>query len=42
MTDARKVGRDLDWKPTRGPSRIVRDIRAWIEEHRESLKDLLA
>jgi CDP-paratose 2-epimerase len=41
MTDARKVMDDFGWRPSRDPSRIVRDIRAWIEEHREVLQDLL-
>ena len=37
VTDARRVAADFGWRPTRGPARIVRDIRAWIEEHREAL-----
>ena len=36
MTDARKVEVDFGWRPTRDPARIVRDIRAWIEEHRRN------
>ena len=42
MTDARKVEDDFGWRPTRDPARIVRDIRAWIEEHRETLESILA
>jgi CDP-paratose 2-epimerase len=41
LTDARKVMNDFGWRPTRDPSRIVRDIRGWIEEHRDALRDLL-
>ena len=36
VTDARKAEVDFGWRPTRGPARIVRDIRAWIEEHRRN------
>lgn len=42
LTDASKVARDLGWRPTRDAARIVRDIRAWIEGHREILEDLFA
>jgi CDP-paratose 2-epimerase len=41
ITDARRVGRDFGWRPTRDAPRIVRDIRAWIEGHREGLKDVI-
>jgi CDP-paratose 2-epimerase len=41
VTDARKVAADFGWRPSRGPARIVRDIRAWIEEHQNALKSLL-
>lgn len=42
LTDARKARDDFGWRPARGPERIVRDVRAWIEDHRDRLKDLLA
>jgi CDP-paratose 2-epimerase len=42
VTDAHKVEVDFGWRPTRDPARIVRDIRAWIEEHREPLESILA
>ena len=42
VTDAHKVEIDFGWRPTRGPARIVRDIRSWIEENRESLDGILA
>jgi CDP-paratose 2-epimerase len=41
VTDARKAATDFGWRPTRGPARIVRDIRGWIEEHQGSLESLL-
>jgi CDP-paratose 2-epimerase len=41
VTDARKAEIEFGWRPTRGPARIVRDIRAWIEEHEETLEGLL-
>ncbi len=41
-TDARKVQADFGWRPTRDPARIVRDIRAWIEGHRQTLESILA
>jgi CDP-paratose 2-epimerase len=41
MTDARKARDDFRWSPTRDPTRIVRDIRHWIEANRDSLKPLL-
>ena len=42
VTDARKAEVDFGWRPTRDPARIVRDIRAWIEENRETLESILA
>jgi CDP-paratose 2-epimerase len=42
LTDASKVMNDFGWRPTRDPSRIVRDIRDWIDEHRNILKSLFA
>jgi CDP-paratose 2-epimerase len=42
VTDSRKVQADFDWRPTRPPAQIVGDIRRWIEEHRETLKDILS
>ncbi len=42
ISDAHKARDDFGWRPTRDPGRIVRDIRAWLEEHRMVLKDLLA
>jgi CDP-paratose 2-epimerase len=42
VTDAGKAEVDFGWRPTRGTARIVRDIRAWIEEHEETLKSTLA
>jgi CDP-paratose 2-epimerase len=42
LTDARKVRDDFHWKPVRGADRIVRDIRCWIEEHQDRLRDLQA
>jgi CDP-paratose 2-epimerase len=41
VTDARKAEVDFGWRPTKGPARIVRDIRAWIEEHEDTLASLL-
>ena len=41
VTDARKVETDFGWRPTRDSSRIVRDIRAWIEKHHQTLESLL-
>ena len=42
VTDARKVEFDFGWRPTRGPARIVGDIRSWIEENSQTLKSILA
>ena len=42
VTDSRKAQADFDWRPTRPPAQIVGDIRRWIEEHRETLKDILS
>jgi CDP-paratose 2-epimerase len=42
VTDAHKAEVDFGWRPTRNPARIVRDIRTWIEENRESLENILA
>jgi CDP-paratose 2-epimerase len=42
VTDAHKVKLDFGWRPTRDPSRVVRDIRAWIEENRTTLESILA
>jgi hypothetical protein len=42
VTDTAKAEIDFGWRPTRGPARIVRDIRAWIEEHEEKLESILA
>ena len=42
VTDTRKAEVDFGWRPTRDPARIVRDIRAWIEAHRETLESILA
>jgi CDP-paratose 2-epimerase len=42
VTDAHKAEIDFGWRPTRDPSRIVRDVRTWIEEHEEMLESLLA
>jgi CDP-paratose 2-epimerase len=42
LTDTRKAEADFGWGPTRDPARIVRDIRAWIEAHRETLERILA
>ena len=41
VTDSRKAELDFGWRPTRDPVRIVRDIRAWIEQYEETLKSLL-
>jgi CDP-paratose 2-epimerase len=41
VTDTRKAEADFGWRPTRDPARIVRDIRAWIEEHKETLESIL-
>jgi CDP-paratose 2-epimerase len=41
VTDTRKVETDFGWRPTRGPSRIVGDVRAWIEEYKEKLESIL-
>ena len=41
VSDSHKVEADFGWRPTRGPARITRDIRAWIEEHEETLKSIL-
>jgi CDP-paratose 2-epimerase len=42
VTDARKAEADFGWRPAQNAARIVRDIRAWIEEHEETLKNVLA
>lgn len=42
VTDSRQARHHFDWRPTRSPARIVKDIRRWIEEHRETLKNTLA
>ena len=42
VTDAQKVEHDFGWRPTRGPARIVRDIRAWIEDNSQTLESILA
>ena len=42
VTDTRKAEVDFGWRPNRDPARIVRDIRAWIEAHRETLESILA
>jgi CDP-paratose 2-epimerase len=42
VTDTGKAEADFGWRPTRSSAHIVRDIRAWIEGHREALKSILA
>jgi CDP-paratose 2-epimerase len=41
VADARKAELDFRWRPTRDPTRIVRDIRAWVEEHEQKLESIL-
>jgi CDP-paratose 2-epimerase len=41
VTDSGKAEADFGWRPTRGTAHIVRDIRAWIERHQETLKGIL-
>ena len=41
VTDTGKAEVDFGWRPTRGPARIIRDIRGWIEEHEETLQSIL-
>jgi CDP-paratose 2-epimerase len=41
VTDARRAEIDFGWRPIRGPVRIVRDIRAWIEGNQEMLQCVL-
>lgn len=41
LTDTFRVGADFGWRPARSPARIVRDIRTWIDENRESLAPVL-
>jgi CDP-paratose 2-epimerase len=41
VTDNRKAEVDFGWRPTRGPATIVRDLRAWIEEHEATLERIL-
>ena len=41
VSDCRKAQRELDWRPVRGVESIVRDIRDWIEAHRERLAPIL-
>jgi CDP-paratose 2-epimerase len=42
VTDSHKAEVDFAWRPTRNPARVVSDIRAWIEEHRDALEKILA
>ena len=42
VSDARKATADFGWHPGRDPVRIVRDIRAWIEEHESAVESLLS
>ena len=42
VTDSRQARHHFDWRPSRSPARIVEDIRRWIEEHRENLRNILA
>lgn len=41
LTDASRAAADFGWRPALGPSEIVRDIRGWIEGHRDVLRDLI-
>jgi CDP-paratose 2-epimerase len=41
VTDAGKAQADFGWRPARSPVQIVRDIRAWIEEHEGILESIL-
>jgi CDP-paratose 2-epimerase len=41
VTDARKASADFGWRPKRSAARIVQDTRGWIEEHEETLKNIL-
>ncbi len=41
VSDARKAARDFRWRPTRSPARVVADIRAWIFEYEQTLRDIL-
>jgi hypothetical protein len=42
VTDATKVRGDFEWRLTPRFAQIVRDIRSWIGENRESLDGILA
>jgi CDP-paratose 2-epimerase len=41
LSDTRKVRRDYGWRPHRGAERIVQDIHAWIDRHRDTLAAIL-
>lgn len=42
ITDSRKAQVDFGWQPTRSITRIVSDIRVWVEENRETVEGILA
>jgi CDP-paratose 2-epimerase len=41
LSDTRKVEADFPWKPERSPALIVHDIRSWIDDNCESLRNVL-
>jgi CDP-paratose 2-epimerase len=41
VTNAQRVQRDFDWRPSRGVGQVVRDIHEWIRENEAALKPIL-
>jgi CDP-paratose 2-epimerase len=41
ISDTRRVQAEFDWKPTRTPDAIVRDVSQWIEQNRTMLATIL-
>jgi CDP-paratose 2-epimerase len=42
ITDNRKVEQDLGWRPEKTSIEIVSDIHAWVREHENALKAIMA
>ncbi len=40
VTDTRKVQRTFGWQPRRTVERVVQDLHAWIEAHRDALRSI--
>jgi CDP-paratose 2-epimerase len=40
VTDTQKVQRAFGWQPRRTVERVVQDLHAWIEAHREALRPI--